>query len=145
MAQQDPQQKNIPWLIPGLTVRDVAESLAFYEKAFGFKPGASFTDDIGDLAYADMEYQNQMIIMVMREGTFGGTAMTPANSSTESAVSLYVYCDDVDALFTQAKEAGAQVVSPPEDMFWHDRVTRLKDPDGHSWSFATKIEGKEPA
>lgn len=31
------------------------------------------------------------------------------------------------------------VLSEPEDMFWGDRVTRLQDDDGHTWSLATRV------
>jgi uncharacterized glyoxalase superfamily protein PhnB len=59
-------------------------------------------------------------------------------------VQLYVYCDDVDALFNRAKAAGAQVVAAPSDMFYGDRVCKLKDPDGFDWYFATNVADFDP-
>ena len=54
-----------------------------------------------------------------------------------SPVSLFVYCEDVDALCKQAQAAGATVAMPPADMFWGDRMCSLIDPDGHTWNFST--------
>jgi hypothetical protein len=52
-------------------------------------------------------------------------------------VSLYCYCDDVDAVAASARLAGARVVEEPADKFYGDRTCLLIDPDGHSWAFAT--------
>ena len=52
-----------------------------------------------------------------------------------SPVSMYVYVDDVDALFSKAVSAGAKVLDPVKDQFWGDRHGRLED--GHLWSIAT--------
>jgi len=55
-----------------------------------------------------------------------------------SPVSMYVYVDDVDALFSKAVSAGAKVLDPVKDQFWGDRHGRLEDPFGHLWSIATQ-------
>jgi PhnB protein len=144
MSQPDPRQKNSPWLIPMLTVTDIPRSLAFYEKAFGFTPGMSMNDEAGVPAYADMHYKDQLAIMLMREGAYGGESKSPKTTNVEPATGLYVYCDNVDSLFKQAKTTGADVVDEPADMFWGDRVAKLKDPDGHVWAFATKVREFEP-
>ena len=51
---------------------------------------------------------------------------------------MYVYIDDVDALFSKAVSAGAKVLDPVKDQFWGDRHDRLEDPFGHLWSIATQ-------
>jgi PhnB protein len=53
-------------------------------------------------------------------------------------VSMYVYVDDVDTLFSKAVSAGAKVLDPVKDQFWGDRHGRLEDPFGHLWSIATQ-------
>jgi PhnB protein len=54
--------------------------------------------------------------------------------------SIFMYVEDCDATFEQAKTAGASVVSELEDMFWGDRFGTLTDPYGHVWSIATHKE-----
>ena len=59
-------------------------------------------------------------------------------------VSVFIYTDDVDALFDRAVKAGAQGVAPPADMFWGDRIAHVVDPFGHSWAIATHTEDVSP-
>jgi PhnB protein len=52
----------------------------------------------------------------------------------------FFYVPDADAAFHRAVAAGAEVVSPLEDMFWGDRTGKVRDPFGHEWVFATPIK-----
>lgn len=52
---------------------------------------------------------------------------------------FYLYVDDVDAQHRQAVGAGMKEVSPPEDMFWGDRVSVVGDPYGNNWTLATHV------
>lgn len=132
-----------PWLIPSLTVTDVKASQDFYTDAFGFSKGEVFDDESGVAVFGEMLYKNQRIIMLVKENGFGCNVPTPAHSNSDPATSLYVYCDDVDDFYEQAKKAKANIVNEPEDMFWGDRIVAIKDPDGHCWSFATRISNFE--
>lgn len=134
----------MPWISPMITVKDVDASLKFYAAAFGFEPGGAMQDDDGKTNYANMMYKGQMVLMMMPEKCWGSSSETPANTGTPTPVSLYVYCDDVDARFEKARSVGVNVLEEPTDMFWGDRVSRLQDPDGHVWSFATKVFDYQP-
>src|SRR5688572_21071928 len=61
-----------------------------------------------------------------------------------SPVSLWVYVDDCDALFKRAVAAGATVppgpMGAPADQFWGDRCGSITDPEGYSWTIATRKE-----
>lgn len=61
-----------------------------------------------------------------------------------SPVALFVYVEDVDRVFETAVSAGAQVVQPPDDHFYGDRVAMFDDPFGHRWNVATHIEDVSP-
>ncbi len=58
--------------------------------------------------------------------------------------SVFMYVQDVDALFNRAVAAGAKVVMPVADMFWGDRFGRLVDPFGHEWGLATHKQDLTP-
>lgn len=135
MLEKDP---TMPWIAPMLVVKDVDASLKKYAKAFGFEIGGSMQEE-GKTTYANMMYKGQMVIMLMPEQSWGSPAVTPVSSNTPTPVSLFVYVDNVDQQFAQASKAGMNVLSEPEDMFWGDRVTRLQDDDGHTWSLATRV------
>ena len=57
-----------------------------------------------------------------------------------SPVGLYLYVEDVDAVFKQALTAGATEKHPVSDMFWGDRLGSLEDPFGHQWTVATHTQ-----
>lgn len=125
-----------PWIMPYLTVKDAGASLAFYESAFGFARRGVKEGPDGTIVHASMAWQDG-VIMFGPEGAYGGLARSPATLGIASPVGLYVYCEDVDALFDRAIAAGATAQFPPADMFWGDRACGLVDPDGHAWNFAT--------
>jgi len=128
-----------PLLSPMLTVKDVAESIKFYEKAYGFKAAMTMPDDSGKIVYASINYKDKPLFMLAPEGAWESTALAPVTNNAEPPVSLFVYCDDVDALYKQAKAGNAKSITEPEDMFWGDRISKCKDIDGHNWTFATRV------
>lgn len=138
-TKRPPRPTGMAWLIPYLTVQDVERAVNFYERSFGFERGIVMPDKEGKAVHAEMTYEGETIVMFGLEGGFGGTCRSPATSKTECPVDLYVYCEDVDALCSRAKSAGATVLSEPSDKFWGDRTAQLSDPDGFRWTFATNV------
>ncbi len=134
MSSSRPPQ--MPWLSPYLTVKDAEAALDFYQRAFGFRKRNAVPGPDGKIMHAEMAWQDA-VIMLGPEGGNGCPVGSPATLGIPSPVGLYVYCDDVDALYARAEAAGARVRMPPQDTFWGDRMCQLADPDGHTWNFAT--------
>jgi uncharacterized glyoxalase superfamily protein PhnB len=61
-----------------------------------------------------------------------------------SPVTLHLFVEDADAVYTQALKAGAQVAMPIADMFWGDRYGVVKDPYGHQWAIASRMKNLTP-
>jgi uncharacterized glyoxalase superfamily protein PhnB len=57
---------------------------------------------------------------------------------------VYVYVDDLDAHFAQARAAGAEIVSEPAEQPYGDRRYDVKDIEGHLWSFAERVSDVAP-
>ena len=110
-----------------LAVANVAASMAFMERAFGFSRGVVLPDPDGQLRYAEMRHGDS-VLMLIRKGD-GTTA-------TGGAAALYTYVQDVDRALMQAREAGAGVTDA-EDRPWGDRIATVTDPDGYRWVLAT--------
>jgi uncharacterized glyoxalase superfamily protein PhnB len=134
----------MPWITPYLTVKDAGKSLEFYERAFGFAPKEALRDPKGQVTHGELSWKGG-VVMLGPEGAFGNQAKAPATAGLTSPVTIYVYCDDVDAMFARATSAGAKVIMPPDNMFWGDRMCKIMDPDGHLWNFACNVADFDPA
>ncbi len=63
-------------------------------------------------------------------------------SSTD--VSLIIYVENVDEMFSQALMSGAHELQAVKDQFYGDRSGTLKDPFGHVWTISTHVEDVPP-
>jgi uncharacterized glyoxalase superfamily protein PhnB len=125
----------MPWVSPCLTVCDVEKSLAFYQKAFGFQKREVYPGPDGKIMHAEVTWKDVVIMFGPECDQSPGKA--PVSSGTRSPITLYLYCEDVDAQYARAIAAGARGEMPPQDMFWGDRICQVTDPDGYAWCFAT--------
>lgn len=139
MSKNQTPSNGLPWVSPYITVKDVDRSANFYKKAFGIKTSELVPGEDGSTWHGELKYQNQLI-MIGKEGAYGGVTKAPMSSGVDSPMNLYVYCEDVDAFHECAVNAGATSLLAPEDTFWGDRMCRLKDIDGYVWSFATALK-----
>ena len=116
-------------LVPYLTFRDGAASLRFLTEALGFELVTEQRADGGGVVHAELRRGDALIM-----GGDGAVAVgdTPG---------LYLVVEDVDATFERATAAGATVVYGPEDTEWGARRARIRDLDGHEWSFGTYQPG----
>jgi uncharacterized glyoxalase superfamily protein PhnB len=137
-AERDGRAPGAGWSTPGLFVNQVDQSLAFYEKAFGFRPSPGTRKDReGTIVHAEMSHEGvPLFTFSCYERTLYDVA-PPRMSNVTCPVIQYVYCRDVDELAAQARAAGATVLAEPQDMPWGDRMCRIEDLDGYLWSFAT--------
>lgn len=139
MTDRKQPPENASTLTPYIMVSDIKKTLALYQKALGFEVGFAMPGPDGIPQHAELMYKGQSIAMIAPEGAWGSSAKAPATNDVETPISLYLYCDDVDAAYNQACDAGMQGMMPPEDMFWGDRTSMVMDHDGYKWSLATNI------
>ena len=126
---------------PYLAVRGAAKALDFYAKAFGAEERFRMPGPNGKVMHAEMKLGDSMI-MLGDEAPERGAPAPPTLGGTPVGLLLYVH--DVDARFERATRAGCTTQMPPTDMFWGDRMCKLSDPFGHSWSIATHREDVSP-
>ena len=110
-----------------LAVANVAATIEFLERAFGFTRGVVLPDADGQLRYAEMRHGDS-VVMLIRKGD--------ASTATAGVAALYTYVGDIDAAAAQAREAGAGVMDA-QDTPWGDRTAVVTDPDGYRWVLAT--------
>lgn len=55
----------------------------------------------------------------------------------DGPASIYLVCDDPDALFQRAVDHGAEVLQGLKDEDYGSRGFTVRDPEGNVWSFGT--------
>lgn len=116
---------------PTLVVNDAAKAIALYTKAFGAKETYRLNcPDSGKIAHACIQIGTSKIFLCDTH---------PEMCATQTQTNFYLYFENVDASFKQAKQAGMQETSPVQDMFWGDRTGNVKDGFGNSWTLATHV------
>ena len=120
---------------PILTYRDARAGIAFLTKAFGFEERAVFAreNDPSVVEHAELLWPLGGGIMLGSAGKDDSAFGTrqPGNDS------VYVVCDDPDALFERATKAAAEVVRGLRDEEYGSRGFTVRDPEGNLWSFGT--------
>jgi uncharacterized glyoxalase superfamily protein PhnB len=129
-------------ITPHLVVRGVAEAVAFYRKAFGAEElYRNLAPDGKSIIHSELLLGDSRLFVndelpeygVQSPQTLGGSPIT-----------LHLYVEDVDAIFQRAVDAGAEVIMPVQNCFWGDRYGIVRDPFGHRWSLASRIEDLSP-
>ena len=126
---------------PSLAIDGAADAIDFYKRAFGAAERYRMPGPNGTIAHAELQIGDSV---VMLSDPFPQSSVRPPTELGGTSVGIFVYVEDVDAVFQQAVDAGATVTMPLEDMFWGDRFGSVTDPYGHHWSFATHVEDVPP-
>lgn len=121
-----------------LYVKDVEATLAFYVKAFGFTQKFITPEkDYGELetggtilAFASYSVAEYNGIAIEKRGTKG----------VPSPFEVTFVADDIESVWKQAVEAGAEVVKEPARKPWGQTVGYLRDINGFLVEVCTKIE-----
>jgi PhnB protein len=127
---------------PYLMIKGASEAIEFYKRAFGATEMFRLTKPNGEIGHAEIKIGDSQIMMADDCG--GQSSFRSPGALVGSSVGLYVYVENVDALFAQAVDAGAKVINPVQDQFYGDRTGALEDPCGHIWFLATHIEDVSP-
>jgi PhnB protein len=122
---------------PYLCVKNAVQAIDFYVRAFGAKEQVRIKQPDGRIAHAEVRIGAAPIMLA---DEFPERDFRSPQSLGGTPVDILVYVEDVDARVKQAVAAGAKLSRPVEDQFYGDRVGMLKDPFGHSWTLATRIE-----
>jgi len=136
-------------VIPMVAYEDGAGAIDWLVKAFGFEEQLRFTDDDGTVSHAELRTDGGGLIMLatptpdyvspkrLREVSEEARKMAEVPYVIDGVL---VEIDDVDAHFARARDAGATILSEPEDV--PDvgvRHYRVEDPEGHRWMFSQEI------
>lgn len=128
-------------ITPALTCRDAARAIDFYKAAFGATEIMRMASPDGKVMHAELKIRDSVFFIA---DEFPGMSAAPSMSAPNKGSYLFLYVENVDAVFGKAAANGSRVEMPVTDMFWGDRYGKLTDPFGHQWGIATHIEDVAP-
>jgi uncharacterized glyoxalase superfamily protein PhnB len=137
-----------PRVIPMLSYEDVGRAADWIAQAFGFTESGRWADDDGRVTHVNMELDGGTIMLGYPSPDYESPkhhaeVCEQARTWRQTPYvvdGVYVSVRDVDAHYTQARAAGATLLSEPEDNTGiGQRQYRAEDLEGHRWMFAQPI------
>jgi PhnB protein len=114
---------------PYLVADNSIKLIEFMKNAFGGEVTFILQDDNKRVVHAAVKIGNSIIMLSdTMEGMESQTSM------------LFIYVEDVDAVYKKAVQAKAKPIREPLDEFYGDRAGCVKDEWGNTWWVATHIE-----
>ena len=127
--RHEPQSLRLRHITPGITVNDLARSLAFYTEGLGFIIEERWEEE-GKLAGVGLKAGAAELVLTQDDFKKGRDRVKGVG------LRLWFYStQDLDGLAARAKSSGIALDQEPADMPWGARVFMLTDPDGFKISF----------
>lgn len=128
-------------IVPHLVVRDAAEAVEFYSRAFSATVLYRSPSPSGNGEHIHLRIWNSLVQVSSeepkqrREKAEGALLASPETLSGSTCV-FQAGVADVNEAFKRAVDEGGVPVLPPTDMFWGDRYSWIRDPFGHMWALS---------
>jgi len=138
-----------PAVVPMVQYENAEAAIAFLTAAFGFEERQRFVDGRGKVTDAILSVPGGGVVMLgegapayqgPRRHRDGCEAARRWQDTPYIVDGVLVTVADVDRQFATAREAGAVILSEPEDTP-HGRQCRMEDPEGHRWMLMSAPDG----
>lgn len=126
---------------PYLIIKGAAEAIEYYKQAFGATELMRVPGPNGVLMHAEIKIGDSLIMLA---DEFPDMNVRGPKSIGGTPVSLMLYVEKVDEVFSRAIAAGAKELRPLQNQFYGDRSGTLEDPFGHQWTVSTHVEDVTP-
>jgi uncharacterized glyoxalase superfamily protein PhnB len=131
---------------PFIACQDGVAAMDWLIRAFGFTERARWLNDDGTLAHGELVAGGGLIMLAGGIPGYEGPRRHRAHCAAAATWSqtpwvidgVMVRVDDVDAHHARAVQAGAHVLSEPEDQPY-GRSYRVEDLEGHRWMFQRPV------
>jgi uncharacterized glyoxalase superfamily protein PhnB len=126
-------------VVPILIYEDVAKAIEWLCGAFGFKERLRAAGPGGTVSHAQLQVREGAVML----GRQGGARYRPPRRDEVNQYVL-VHVEDVDRHHAHAKQFGAEILEPPTDMPFGERLYTARDPAGHQWTFSQHVKDVAP-
>lgn len=141
MPQVQPIPAGYHSVTPYMTIRNCAEAIEFYKKAFSAVEKMRMEGADHKIMHAEIKIGDSVLMMTDESVEMDHKGPEKLGGTP---VSVLLYVENVDEVFNRAVKAGATVIREIKNEFYGDRMGTLKDPFGHIWSIGTHIEDVSP-
>jgi uncharacterized glyoxalase superfamily protein PhnB len=125
-------------VVPCLRYRDAAAAIEWLCRAFGFEKQMVVPGEKGTIAHAQLTFGNGMIMLgSISDSPFNRLMAQPDEVGGRQTQCPYVIVSDANAVYRQAKAAGAEIVLDIKDEDYGSRGFTCRDLEGHVWNFGT--------
>jgi PhnB protein len=137
MSNVSPIPEGYHTITPYLLIGGASAAIDFYKQVFGATEALRLTGPDGRIGHAELKIGTSRLMLADEhpEMDFLGP-----NGRGGTPVTIHLYVEDADAVFSAAVAAGAAELRPLCDQFYGDRSGAVTDPWGHIWSIASRIE-----
>ncbi len=120
-----------------LHVKDAANAIEFYKRAFGAEEKFRLSEPGGRIGHAELVFNGTVLMLSDEFPEYGIRGPRPDGATS---VSIHLHVDDADEVMERAAAAGAVIERAPQDQFYGERSGVLRDPFGHRWNIGHHIE-----
>jgi uncharacterized glyoxalase superfamily protein PhnB len=129
-------------LFPYLHVRNAAQAIEFYVKAFGAKEKFRLTEPSGRIGHAELDFHGATLMLADEYPEYD---IKGPQSIGNTSITLHLHVDNADEMIKRAVDAGARLEREIQDQFYGERSGAIRDPFGHRWTIGHNIEEVSPA
>ena len=116
-------------ITPFLVVPGAAKVIDFLKQTFDATERGRHLNPNGGIVHAEVKVGDSIVMLG-----------EPETRDKAMPITLYIYVQDVDAVYKRGMQAGATSLREPSDQFYGDRTAGLQDSAGNQWWIATHIE-----
>jgi len=120
-----------------LTVKNTADALDFYTRAFGAEELFRMPTPDGGIGHAEFQIGNDKMFISDESPEWHAYAMKDGEMASSLLVIAKENCDEA---YKQAIEAGAESLNEPALQIWGVRTAMVKDPYGYRWVLRQVVE-----
>ncbi|MFK2821546.1 VOC family protein [Arcobacter sp. YIC-80] len=132
-------------LSPNLAVKDIKESVAYYQNNFGFEIEMlvdSLQEDFNPVVKEEKEYiwalikKGDVSLMLQEKNSMKEDIGNFFNDISAS-ITLYIEVDDVESLYEKVKE-NVEILKPVYETWYGQKEFYIKDINGYILGFSSK-------
>jgi len=126
-----------------MAVENAARHIEWLCKAFGFEVVIKVEGEGGRIEHSEIALGGGLV-MLADDRADRTWRKAPKQVGGVNTQTMCIFVDDVDAHCAHARAAGATIAAEPAEQPHGDRSYRALDPEGHRWTFSTRVREMTP-